>query len=91
MLENSIWGLVPILGALLAYLSLRWFRNVIAFRHGLIASVAIGALGLAFGPRCMCSDILDLLVGSIFTSVIAGFVAFAFGACIYLLLRKVLR
>jgi hypothetical protein len=77
-MEALIFALVPILSALV---TARLFRHKIA-RIDMGVAMMAGMVSWLLGPRCMCSDIGDMLAGSLlFTS--------AFGVGVFLLFLAV--
>lgn len=74
-MENLIWLLVPPAGvALVSAISRHTglVRTRTLMRAEIAAVVLAGLLGVAFAPRCMCKDPMDMLAGSALFAALLG-------------------
>ena len=85
MWEGVLWVLVPAL--FLGFVGI-WYRlGHIAFPKGIIALAALSVLvGMVIGPRCLCTDPTQKLVGALSSSLV--FNALLFGIAGVLFARR---
>lgn len=68
-MDKIIWAVVP---SLILVTGLHLVRAGRSERYAMAAIAC--AFGLAFGPQCLCKDLVDALVGDLVAASLAGIV-----------------
>lgn len=75
MIEDLIWLVLPFVAGIFFAAIARFFTiKTMPLKNIIIVSIFSSLVGWGLGPRCMCSDMINLVIGSVLFSFILGLI-----------------
>jgi len=73
MISSFVWFFMPLVVTLSSLLTLKVFKIEINLSY-IWVSIVIGIIFLILGPRCLCSNLSEMLAGTVLSSFVSSIV-----------------